>query len=162
LERIPMTAPVATARQAPTGKRLRNGYKVLWTFARSPAASLWEISGTPSGWEGGDEIDTTTFHNTTVKTKSPSELYESTNGSGTAAYDPTYLNAIRELINVEDTVTARLPDGTTIAAYGYLKNFLPQEHVDGEMPEANFEIVITNTDSAGNEELPVIVGVTGT
>lgn len=158
-----MTAPVATARGTPTGKRLRNGYRVLWTFARLATAPLWEISGTPMGWEGGDEIDITTFHNTRVKQKAPQALMEVTNGSGVCAYDPAYHNTIRELINIPDTVTATLPDGTTIAAYGYLKNFLPQEHTSGEMPTANFEIVITNVDPiTGAEELPVVVGVTGT
>ena len=54
-------------------------------------------------------------------------------------------------------------DGSTLAFYGYLKNFEPQDSEEGSDPEANITIQPTNWDNANStEEAPVLVAVPGT
>jgi hypothetical protein len=67
------------------------------------------------------------------------------------------------LINNETTITVHFPDGSTLAFYGYLKTFEPQEMTEGEQPEAECEFVVTNWDPANRVEAgPVMVEVAGT
>jgi hypothetical protein len=158
-----VAAPVPTARQDPAGIKMDNGYRTLVTFASRPTAEFWEISVTPPGISGGDEIDTTTMHNDTYRTKSPRTLKELTPFTMTAQWDPILYTAMLALINVETTVTVRFPDTSTLAFYGFLKSFTPGEFVEGEPPTVDLEVVPTNQDpTSGDEEAPVLTNVPGT
>lgn len=158
-----MAAPSAVARTTPVGIKLEDGYSTKIAFTRDVDVSFWEITVTPPGWDGGDEIDTTTMHNTRYRTKSARSLKEMTPMSASVAYDPQVLDQIRELINAEGTVTCHFPDGSSWAFYGYLKTFTPGEHSEGDMPTADIEIVPTQWDPANRaEEAPVTTSVSGT
>lgn len=157
-----MAAPSATARQTPSGRRLKNGFKSLITFARAPSIGIWEIAVKPMGFDGGDPVDTTTQHNNAWLTSAPRELIKCTAISGKCAYDPKAKTTLLSLLNIEDTITCRYSDGSTEAAFGFLRTFEPDEMVEGTMPTASFEIEITNVDSSGAEQDPVVVEVAGT
>ena len=157
-----MPAPVATARQDPAGIRLEDGYRTLVTFASIPTASLWEISITPPGLDGGEAIDTTTMHNDTYRTRASRALKTLTTFTMTAAYDPNYYNQLLGLINYNDTVTVTFPDGSTLAFFGFLQSIEPGELVEGTMPTATVTVTPTNTDQTGAEQSPVLTSVAGT
>ncbi len=158
-----MTAPSASARSTPSGRRLGDGYQTLVAFAADTNIEFWEKSVTPPGIDGGESIDTTTQHNTTWRTKSPSRLKTLTEFSMTAFYDPVVYTSIVALINVRTTVTVHFPDGSSLAFYGYLKSFQPDALEEGTMPTATVTVVPTNQDpTTCTEESPVYVAGTGT
>lgn len=158
-----MAAPSATARQDPTGIRMDDGYRTLITFSADPDVQLWEKSVKPPGLEGGEPIDTTTMHNDTLRTASPRALKTMTAGSIKCAYDPILFTSILALINVEQTITVTFPDTTTLAFYGFVKSFSPEDLQEGDQPMASVEFVPTNQDpTTGAEETFVLVNATGT
>jgi len=157
-----MTLPTTTARQTPNQAKLRDGYRVLYAFALDPDVCIYEKTGTPPGYDGGDPTDTTTFHNTQVRTKAPRTLIDVTNGKFKGTYHPLAYNQILALINQEGSITCHLPNGDTVDFYGYLKSFAPQEISEGQQPEAEFEIIVTNTDASGNEVVPNYKTAAGT
>jgi hypothetical protein len=146
-----MAAPSATARQDPAGIKLKDGHRSFITFARFPAVKFWEKTVEPFGLDGGEAVDQTTMHNDDWVTKAPQQLKDTTNSSGTAAYDPAVLDQIGQMINEPDTITYTFLDGSTWAIYGYLKSFTPSALTRGQQPEANFEIVHTNIDHANDD-----------
>lgn len=158
-----MTAPVAGARLDPAGIKLDDGYRTLLACAANPDVSFWEKTVKPPGLDGGDEIDTTTMHNDTWRTRAPRALVTMTEASMTAAYDPNIYNDILSVLNVETTWTVHFPDGSTLAFYGFLKNFETNELSEGEQPTASITVVPTNQDPVtGAEEAPVLVSAAGT
>lgn len=158
-----MAAPIPTTRQTPAGIMLRNGYRSLITIGADPDCSMWELGVTPPGIDGGDAIDTTTMHNSSVRTKAPQALHDYTDGEVRCGYDPNLYSQLQSLINVETTITIRWPDGTTLAFFGYLQSFEPDELVNGELPEATCVFVSTNWDHNNDvEAAPVLTNVAGT
>jgi hypothetical protein len=158
-----MAAPTPTARQDPAGIMLEDGYRTLVTFARDPDIEFWEKGVTPPGLDGGDPIDTTTMHNDYWRSATPRSLVTMTEFECRVAYDPVLYTRIQNLLNIEDTVTVRFPDGSTLAFYGFLRSFEPDELVEGEHPEATIMVVPTNADPVtGDEEAPVLSSVAGT
>ena len=135
---------MTTSRLPPTGTMLVSGYPTKIAFAADPSIALWERTVTPPGIDGGDGIDTTTMHNATWRTMAARSLKTLTNSSMTCGYDPAVYTSILALINVETEVTVEFPDGSTLDFYGFLKNFTPNEHSEGSLPEATVEIVPTN------------------
>jgi hypothetical protein len=139
-----------------------DGYQTLITFARNPVIAFWEKSVTPPGMDGGDEIDTTTMHNVRFRTFASRALITLTEGSVTAAWDPDLYDEILLLLNENDVITITFPDGSTLAFWGFLKSFEPDEFVEGEQPTATITYVPTNQDNTGVERAPVMVEVAGT
>jgi hypothetical protein len=157
-----MANPTATARGTPAGIRLRNGFPTKVTLGANPTVSFWEQTVKPSGRDNGDPIDTSTMFSTR-KTKSPRALSEDTPVTGKAAYDPNVFTQIDSLIGVETTITVTFPDGSTDAKYGYLKSFVPNECQDGEMPTADYEMVITSWDQSAHADAShTLTSVAGT
>lgn len=158
-----MAAPSPTARQTPSGIMLRDGYRSLVTFSLNTTVSLWEKKVTQLGYDGREPIDQTTMWNDVYVTKAPRALIDTTDGSMTCAYDPLAYTEILLMINVEQTITYTVSDGSTIAAYGYLQKFEPQEMEEGTQPEAKVTIVHTNWDRQNRAEAgPAVASVSGT
>jgi hypothetical protein len=133
-----------------------DGYQTLVTLAVDPDIKIWEKSVTPPGFDGGDAIDITTMHNVSLRTKAARALVEITDITFSGAYAGASLAQIRAVINVETTITVHMPDGYSIAQFGFLKSFEPGDHTEGEMPEGTFTVVITSVDETGAEQNPVI------
>lgn len=154
---------VSTVRQTPSGIKLDDGFSTKIAFNRDPDVSFWEKTVKPPGIDGGDAVETTTMHNVTWRTMSPRKLRTMTQMTSKAAYDPAVYDQIRELVNQEGSITVHFPDGSKLDFFGYLKDFEPDDHVEGTQPEATITIVPTNQDPVtGAETAPVLTSVTGT
>lgn len=158
-----MTAPAYSSRVTPSVPKMNDGYRALVSFAADPDVGFYEKGIKPPGYDGGDEIPTTTMHNTTWRTFAPRQLKTLSPATGTAAYAPDSLADILALININQAITFHYPSGDAMSAYGYLKLFEPQELQEGQQPEAQFTIVWTNTDpSTGATEGPAYHNNPGT
>mgnify|MGYP001221696046 FL=1 len=133
---------------------LKDGFGIAITFAgHNFSLVLDPTSITPPGVEGGDPIDTTTHSNIAYRTKHPRSLKEITDASMTVVYDPGAWTSIVAAINDNTLITFTFPDASSLAVYGYLKSFTPNEYVEGEQATAECVIVVTN-DSEGTETGP--------
>jgi len=150
-----MAAPTPGSAPVPAGTRLKDGFQCLIVFAADTDVSLFQVGVNPPGVDGGDPINTTTFHNTTYETLEPQQLMTMPEAALTAAYDTSILTQILALVNVHTTVTIIFPDSSSWAFYGYLKSFKPNGMKKGEMPLADVTIQPTNCDSTGAEQAPV-------
>lgn len=146
-----------TARATPIGRKMNDGYQTLLAFAADPDVSLWEKTVKPPGLDGGDPIDTTTMHNTDLRTFAARALKTLTESSLTCAYDARVYNQALSLINVPGWITVHFPDGDTLDFIGYLRTLeVTGEHSEGEQPEITANITPTNEDpTTGVETLPV-------
>lgn len=158
-----MGSPVVTARSAPVGIKLDDGYSTTIALSQDPDISFWEKTVQPPGFEGGEPIDTSTMHNTNLRTMSSRQLKTMTPMQVTAAYDPAVFEQINDVINEEGSITVHFPDGSTLAFFGFVQNFQPTANSEGAQPEATITIVPTNVDpSDGSEAEPVVNSVAGT
>lgn len=139
------------------GARIDDGFATLIEFSSSTVVKFWEKSVTPPGIEGGGENDTTTMRNTTWRTKSPKQLMSLTQGSATVAYDPTVLNDIVLMINVNQAISITFPDSSVLTFWGWLDSFKPGEISEGAQPTAEIVLVPSNQDANGDEIAPTVV-----
>lgn len=156
-----MAAPTPTSRSTPSGIPLRDGHSTLITIAADADIDFWEKTVQPPGLDGGDPVNATTMHNTTYRVQRPSSLISLTEITATVAYDPAVYTQIQSIINVETTITVTFADGSTVAFFGYLRMFEPQEVQEGEQPEAEITITPTNWDHANNVEAGPAVSSVG-
>lgn len=155
-----MAAPTPTARATPGGIPLKDGHSTKITLASDTDISFWEKQVQPPGIDGGDPVERTTMHNTSWRTFGPRSLKTLTEAQVTAEYDPDVYSQIVAIVNVETTVTVTFKDGSTVAFYGYLRSFEPQEVEEGEPPMCEIVIQPTNWDPANNEEAgPAVASV---
>lgn len=158
-----MAAPTPTVRGTPAGRKLKDGFKSLITFANNTTIKFWEKTLKPPGIDGGEKIEQTTMHNTTYHTFAPQALKMLTDGTAKVAYDPAVFTQIVAICNQETTITVTFSDGSTWAFYGFLQKFEPDDLVRGTQPEATVTFVATNYDNANNVEAgPAVVDVIGT
>lgn len=158
-----MAAPATTARQSPVGIYLTDGYSTKIAFAANPNLSIWEVTVKPPGLDGGDAINITTMHNVRWRTMASKALLTLTESTMTFAIDPAAYTQAKSLINVEGSITAIFPDGSTLDFFGFLRTFEPAEHTEGEMPVYSGSISPTNFDPVNRVEAdPVLTSVAGT
>lgn len=158
-----MAAPTPVVRGTPAGIMLQSGFHTVVAISGDLTISFEEMSTTPPGIDGGDSIETTTFWNTIVRTKSPRDLFDTTDCSFTAAYDPAVYDEILAVVNKRRTITVLFYDGSTLAFFGFLKSFIPNEATEDSIPTAEVVIVVTNFDYINNvEAVPVMTSVAGT
>jgi len=142
---------------------LEDGFSSKISFERDRDVSFWEKSMKPPGADGGDAIEQTTMHNLVYRTMASRALITLTESTGKCAYDPAVYSQIIALINQEGTITQIFSDGSTLAYFGFLKSFEPDELQEGVQPEASFTIVPTNRDPITKAEAgPVLTSVSGT
>lgn len=134
---------------------IRDGHATLIGFANAPNIKLQEKEVTPPGIDGGGANDTTTMHNSVWRTKQPKKLKTMTDVTFTAAYDPAVYDELVAQVNVNQLITVYFPDGDTLAVWGWINEFKPPSHTEGNQPVATVTVIISNQDDSFNEVAPV-------
>ncbi len=137
----------------------KDGYQTTIGFSAAASGIVMntiakEKGVTPPAIEGGGKIDLTTMRNSNVRTFYPKQLYTLGDASVVVAYDPTAYDEIQSMIGVNQTITITFPDSTTLAYWGSIDNFAPNESVEGEQPTAVLTIIATNLDDSDEETEP--------
>lgn len=127
--------------------RLDDGWQTLLTCAAAPNIALYEKTVQPPGVIGGGANDTTTMHNEVWRTKSPKHLKELSDANMNCAYDPAVIDDIIAQVNVNQLWTVTYPDGSSETFWGWLDEFIPAEHKEGEQPTASVKIIPSNQDA---------------
>lgn len=135
--------------------RIDDGYQTLISFAADSDVLLYEKTVTPPGIDGGGEVDTTTMHNDTWRTRNPKALVTLSNSTLVCAYDPAVFPEIVALVNVNNLITITFPDTSTLAFWGWLNTFTPNENQEGVQPDANVGIIPSNQNDSGVETAPI-------
>jgi hypothetical protein len=159
-----MAAPTPVARIVPVGWKMPDGYQTLVAFQRSPQINLWEKTVKPPGANAGGGIDTTTMLNSKYRTRANKHLITLDDLSFRAAYDPdVYIDILTNILNWTQAISVIFPDHSSLTFWGFLDKFEPQEHKEGDMPEADCTIIVTNTDPITFVEAgPVFTAAPGT
>ncbi len=140
----------------PTGTRLTDGFKTIITFSGATGAALWEMTITPPGADGGGPNDTTTMRNTAWRTRQPKKLKTLTPCEGDAQYDPVFFSSnLSALLNINQSIVVTFPDSSTLTFWGWLNEFKPNAHKEGEAPTVRFSVVPSNQDATGAETAPI-------
>ena len=141
------------SRTTPVGTALDDGFSTKIAFQADADVSFWEKTVTPPGIDGEDAIDISTMFNTAWRTFSPRSLKTGTDASGTVAWDPAVYTQIIALVNVNTLITVIFPDTSSLDFYGFLQSFVPGEMSEGEQPEADITIKVTNYNFASGVEV---------
>lgn len=158
-----MADPATTPRVESSGLRQLDGFRTQIAFSLDPNVAFWETDVQPFGYDVGDKIPTSTMFNTRFETFEPRELIEILDGGVVAAFDPLVFTEILSLLGRRGSVTIHFPDLSTMDVFAYLKSFVPQAQVKGQMPLADIVVVVTNYDPVNNvEQGPVVTEVAGT
>lgn len=131
-----MANPAPQLRNAPTGIHLFDGFTTKIAMQLAPAVDLWEKSVTPNGVDGGDPVDQTTMWNQAWRTQTPRKLKSLMDCTAVCAYDPIVYQTMISIINIIQQLTVYFSDGSTLAYWGWVRKFEPNEHKEGEQPEA--------------------------
>jgi hypothetical protein len=158
-----MAAPTTTARVAPVGIPLTEGFQVYLALSQDPNISIWEKSIKLPGVDMGDPIDISTQWNdewTTMVSAALATLGEIT---VIGSFDPDVYNQLIAIKGVNGAITLHLPDGSTIDFFGYVKKAEAPDAKKKEQPDMTVTIQPTNYDPVNRvEEGPVITSVSGT
>lgn len=135
---------------------LRDGYQTLVTFANYATVMFRIIRVTPPPLVGGGAIPQSTMENTAWHTDAPKALKRLGPSSMTVAYDPeAYASGeIPDMLNENQLITYEFPDGDTLQFWGWLDEFTPGEHVEGERPEAEITIIPSLLNGSWAETAP--------
>lgn len=158
-----MAAPTVTARSAPVGIPLKEGYRVLLGMSQDPDISVWEKTIKLPGVDMGDAIDITTQHNDEWLTMLSGALAELTEFTVVGSFDPAAYNQLIAIKGQNGAMTIHLPDGSTISFFAYVKTVEGPDAKRREQPDMTITIRPTNYDSENDvESAPVISSVDGT
>ena len=158
-----MAAPGTTARTLPTGYKLPEGFKAAIAYSLRVAINIWEVEVTPAGIMV-PEIDTSTQHNITWKTKWISAWKESKPVAGTAGYDPDAMDDIVFLVGAQTgSFTVHAPQNTKYNYWGGMNDVTFQPWRAGQFPLLTYSNVVTNWDPTNRVEAgPAVVQAVGT
>lgn len=135
-------------------KVLGDGFKTTISFASNPSVKFFEKDVTPPGISGGGANDTTTMRNTAWRTKQPKKLKTLSTAQAMCAYDPDVYTDIVSMINVNQLITITFPDNSTLAFWGWVDEFTPEQIKEGDQPTATVKIECSNQNDAGAEVAP--------
>lgn len=109
----------------------------------------------PPGIAGGGPTVTTTMRNTTWRTKAPKSLKTLTPAAITVSYDSALIDEIVAMLNTNQSMVITYPDTSTLTFWGWIDNWEPNPHEEGEQATAELVIETSNQNAAGAETAPV-------
>lgn len=135
---------------------MNDGFSTLISFSLDTDVQLKEKEIAPPGISAGGPIDTTTMQNTTWRTMFPKSLKTLTEISLVVSYDPALYDEIVAMAGVNQSIVITFPGAETLTFWGWIDEFTPNAHVEGEQPTAEITIQPSNMDGSLNEIAPVL------
>jgi hypothetical protein len=158
-----MPAPTPASRTSPSGKPLNQGYQVVVNNSLDSDLEFFEEGVTPPAIMGQDELETTTQFNVTWQTFAPQSLMRLMPYTMRGKVDPILYQSFPLIANINATITLHLPNGDSLAHYGFYKSLEFSEFTRGSRPEGTITVVPTNQDPTDcSEQGPVYTAGTGT
>lgn len=140
---------------------LIDGFKTVYTIA-GITAKFDEISVQPPEMDSGGEIDQTSMRNTKWRTSAGKQLIKLGPMTAKVKYEPATYPQIQAILGVTKLITITWPDGATLAFYGFVDKFTPDELVEGTRPEASMTIIPTMQTAVVVETAPAYTSATTT
>lgn len=112
---------------------------------------------TPVGYDGGGMIDLTNMYSGTVRPRWHKSLKTLTDLTFTAFYSVEAYNRLYNLVNVNCLIRVRFPENSLLQFYGFMNEFRPGSHREGEPPTAACTIIASNINAAGFETNPSFI-----
>lgn len=135
---------------------LKDGHSTIITLGTTGAVKFYEKTVKPPGLQGGGGNSATTMRNTRWRTQFPKKLLTATEIDITASYDVEVFDDIPPELQKNQLITVTFENGDKVKFYGWLEEFVPNEHKEGEQPTANVKILVSNIHSTtGVETGPV-------
>lgn len=135
--------------------QLDDGFSTTIAFGTSTVTDLFIAEVQPPSLEGGGSIPTSLMSNSVYRTFSPKQLLTLGELNFEAAYDPAVYDEMIATINVNQLITVTFPDTTTLAFWGWLDSFVPNNNVEGERPTASCVIIPSLVNGSNVETAPV-------
>ena len=130
---------------------LMDGFSTTITFLdQTGGVTLWEKTVTPPGMSMGGSVDITTMRTVAWRVRNSKALKDFTEMSGKAAYDPIHLQSLQSVLGVNQRCKTTFPDTQFVTFWGYLEEFKPDEHKEGDQPTAAFKVTPTNHSNTTN------------
>jgi hypothetical protein len=139
--------------------RLDDGFATFITFENIPTVKLFEKEVNPPGMTANGPIDTTTMRNTAWRTMAPKALKTMPQITATVAYATDAIEVLFAQVGVNQPVVVTLPDGSTVAFWGWIEEFTPGANVEGEQPTATLTIQPSLRNGDGAEVAPAYLAV---
>ena len=139
--------------------KLTDGFGTTLAFSTAGSQTmlyLFDTGVTPPGLSGGGAVDMSTMENTKYRTFVPRQLIGGSPASVVGAYDSALFDEILDAVNVNQEMVITFPDASTLTFWGWIDEFTPNAHVDGEMPTANITIIPSFWD--GSAEIAPVIG----
>jgi hypothetical protein len=133
-------------------KVMKDGFSTIITLENIPTVKLFEKEVTPPQISMGGGIDTTTMRNTGWRTMAAKSLKTLGKVAVTAAYATIAIDSILAQIGINQQITITYPDGSTVSFFGFLDEFTPGQHKEGDQPTAALSIQPTNIDADDDSE----------
>lgn len=140
--------------------RLDDGFSTFITLENLPTVKLYEKEVTPPSYTAGGPIDTTTMRNLAYRTSAPRKLKGLGKVSATCAYATEALESIWAQIGINQRITITFPDGSEIRFHGWIEEFTPSAHKEGDQPTAVVSIQPGMRDADGAESAPIYLDAT--
>lgn len=138
---------------------MEDGFPTVIDFGQGTTFCVKTI--TPPSLEMGGANDVSCMSNTAYRTKAPKALIDMGDVQCVGYYSPElYTTFVSELGNNKQ-ITITFPAigsdaAKVLTVWGWLDSFAPGTSEEGSAPEATITIVISNRDTAGDEQAPVI------
>jgi hypothetical protein len=136
---------------------LTDGHQTLITFALNGSVKLREKTVQPPGISGGGPVSQTTMRNSTWRTQTPKRLKSMTSMNVKVSYDAAVYNQIIAMVNQNQQITVTFADGATLAFYGWIDEFTPDDADEGNQPTATLKLEPSMLDGSGAESGPTSV-----
>lgn len=126
----------------------QDGFRTLVSFEFAPNLSFWERRVKPFGFDLGGPIDEATLRSSLYRAKSPKSLITTTDLVMTGAYNANVYSTFVSLLRFIQVITLTFPNAQAMTFDGWCDKFDPQEHVDGESPNATLTVCASNQKNA--------------
>lgn len=128
---------------------LYDGQSVTFSLGVSGGIRFREKTVTPPSFKGGGPLDGTDMRNTTFRTKVSKKLLSADQIKMSGYYDPQLYSRLTTSMQFNQAINLLFVDFSLVTFYGWIEEFEPTEHKEGDNPLANFVLEVSNQNGSG-------------